>query len=114
MGNRDRCVFVTSAWGLGECAMQIDAACEGEWSAERMLAAGERIWNLERMFNLNEGFTAADDTLPPRLLNEPAPSGIREGTLAELDKMLPEYYALRGWSSDGVPTDETLARLGLE
>ena len=114
MDSSGLCVFVTSAWGLEEFAMQIDAACEGEWSAERMLAAGERIWNLERMFNMNAGFTAADDTLPPRLLNEPAPSGIREGTLAELDKMLPEYYALRGWSSDGVPTDETLARLGLE
>ena len=78
-----------------------------------MLEAGERIWNLERLFNMEAGFTASDDTLPPRLLNEPAPSGIRKGQLAELDKMLPEYYSLRGWSKNGVPTKETLSRLGL-
>jgi aldehyde:ferredoxin oxidoreductase len=108
------CVFVTSAWGLEEFAMQMDAACEGDWTAASMLEAGERIWNLERVFNMNAGFTAADDTLPPRLLNEPAPSGIRKGSLAELEKMLPEYYSIRGWTSDGIPTEKTLSRLGLE
>lgn len=113
MDSSGLCIFVTSAWGLEEFAMQIDAACSGDWTAERMLEAGERIWNLERLFNMEAGFTAADDTLPPRLLNDPAPSGIRKGELSELDKMLPEYYSLRGWSEDGVPTKETLSRLGL-
>ena len=114
MDSSGLCVFVTSAWGLEEFAMQIDAACEGDWTAASMLEAGERIWNLERVFNMNAGFTAADDTLPPRLLNEPAPSGIRKGSLAELDKMLPEYYSIRGWNSDGMPTEKTLSRLGLD
>ena len=114
MDSSGLCVFVTSAWGLEEFAMQIDAACEGNWTAASMLEAGERIWNLERVFNMNAGFTAADDTLPPRLLNEPAPSGIRKGSLAELDKMLPEYYSIRGWNSDGMPTEKTLSRLGLD
>jgi len=107
------CVFVTSAWGMEEFAMQMDAACDGDWTADRMVETGERIWNLERIFNTEAGFTAADDTLPPRLLKEPAPSGLRQGSLAELDKMLPEYYSIRGWGEDGIPTEETLVRLGL-
>jgi len=113
MDSSGLCIFVTSAWGLEEFAVQIDAACSGNWTAQRMLEAGERIWNLERLFNIEAGFTAADDTLPPRLLNEPAPSGIRKGELSELDKMLPEYYEKRGWSKDGIPTKDTLSRLGL-
>ena len=113
MDSSGLCIFVTSAWGLEEFAVQIDAACSGNWTADRMLEAGERIWNLERLFNIEAGFTSADDTLPPRLLNEPAPSGIRKGELSELDKMLPEYYEKRGWSKDGIPTKDTLSRLGL-
>ena len=89
------------------------AAFEGEWTEERLLETGERIWNLERQFNLAAGISYRDDTLPRRLLDEPCPSGIAKGKVAELGAMLPEYYALRGWSTDGVPTAETLARLGL-
>ena len=54
-----------------------------------------------------------DDTLPPRLLNDPAPSGTAKGKVCELDYMLKEYYQLRGWDDQGVPTKETLARLRL-
>ena len=107
------CIFVTSAWAIDDFAAQMDAACEGEWTPERMTEAGERIWNIERLFNLKAGFTMADDTLPSRLQNDPAPTGPRKGSLAELDQMLPEYYELRGWTKDGRPTNETLARLGL-
>ena len=113
MDSSGLCLFVTSAWGIKEFAAQIDAACEGEWTDDKLLAAGERIWNLERLFNLNAGFTAADDTLPARLLSEPAPSGLRKGALAELHQMLPEYYSVRGWDQDGQPTPETLTRLRL-
>jgi aldehyde:ferredoxin oxidoreductase len=74
---------------------------------------GERIWNLERQFNLAAGFTAADDTLPKRLLTEPAKTGPAKGKVNELDKMLPAYYEARGWAADGRPTPETLNRLGL-
>ena len=59
------------------------------------------------------GFTKADDSLPKRLLEVPAPSGTAKGKVAELDKMLPEYYQARGWTEEGVPSNETLARLGL-
>jgi aldehyde:ferredoxin oxidoreductase len=108
------CLFTTAAWGIDDFARQLDAALEGQWTAERVSHAGERIWNLERQFNLAAGLTAADDTLPERLLNVPAPSGTAKGKVAELNIMLPEYYTLRGWSKDGVPTKETLTRLGLE
>ncbi len=107
------CLFTTAAWGVQEFQQQIDAACPGDWSVERLLQTGERIWNLERQFNLAAGFTAADDTLPQRLLEDPCPSGTAKGKVSELAKMLPQYYELRGWSADGVPTDATLRRLGL-
>lgn len=108
------CLFTSSAWDLGDLAEQLDAACEGDWTAERLKQAGERIWNLERLFNLKAGFTAADDTLPPRLLKEPAPSGTAKGKVSELGVMLPEYYVERGWTAEGVPTPALLQRLGLE
>ena len=81
-------------------------------SAE-MLKAGERIWNLERLFNLKAGLTKKDDTLPKRLLEEPSPRGPAKGHVVELGKMLPEYYELRGWDQEGVPTEEKLKELGL-
>ena len=43
----------------------------------------------------------------------PAPSGTAKGKVSELAKMLPEYYQLRGWTEDGRPSNETLARLGI-
>jgi len=107
------CLFAAGAWGIEGYQKQIDAACEGDWTVERVRETGERIWNLERQFNLAAGLTAADDTLPKRLLEVPAPSGTAKGKVNELGKMLPEYYEARGWTPEGVPTDETLARLGL-
>ena len=107
------CLFTTAAWGLEEFAAQMDAACEGEWSAERMRESGERTWTLERQFNLAAGLTRADDTLPKRLLEVPAPAGTAKGKVCELDIMLPEYYQVRGWTKEGVPTEKTLKRLGM-
>ncbi len=94
-------------------AEHINAACTGEWSLERLQETGERIWNLERQFNLAAGLTAGDDTLPPRILTEPAPSGAAKGWVCKLDEMLPKYYRLRGWDEAGAPASETLERLGL-
>lgn len=107
------CLFTTFAWSLEDIAPQVDAACEGDWSAERLAELGERVWNMERDFNLRAGLTSADDTLPQRLLKEAAKTGPAEGRVNDLDKMLPEYYELRGWSTDGTLTDETRQRLGL-
>ena len=107
------CIFTTFAWTLADIAPQIDAACEGGWTMEKLAEVGERIWNLERDFNLAAGLTGKDDTLPKRLLKDAAKTGPAEGKVNELDKMLPEYYELRGWSADGIPTDSTRQRLGL-
>jgi len=108
------CVFTTFAWSLEDIAPQIDAACEGDWSVDRCLEVGERIWNMERDYNLAAGLTAMDDTLPKRLLKDiAAKTGPAQGRVNDLGKMLPEYYELRGWTPDGVPTEETRQRLGL-
>ncbi len=107
------CLFTSFAWTLQDVAPQLQTACEGDWSLDNLNLVGERIWNLEREFNLRAGLTMKDDTLPPRLTKEPAKTGPAKGLVNGLDKMLPEYYALRGWSVEGVPTAETRARLGL-
>ena len=107
------CVFTTFAWSLADLQPQLQAACEGDWSMEKLALIGERIWNLERQFNNAAGFTGKDDNLPRRLMTEPAKTGPAKGLVSGLDKMLPEYYELRGWSKDGVPTPATLQRLGL-
>jgi aldehyde:ferredoxin oxidoreductase len=84
------------------------------YSDDELMKAGERIWNMERLFNLKAGLTGKDDTLPPRLLKEPIPSGPSKGEVCELDRMLPEYYQLRGWDEEGRPTKEKLEELGLK
>ena len=107
------CLFTTFAMGMDDIAPEVQAACGGDWSVDNLMAVGERIWNMERQYNIAAGFTGADDTLPARLLKDAAKTGPAKGLTVGLDKMLPEYYELRGWSTDGVPTDETLQRLDL-
>ena len=77
---------------------------------------GERIFNLERLINVTRGVSRKDDILPFRVMNEPIPDGPSEGRYCpkdKLDAMLDKYYALRGWSEDGVPTNAKLTELGL-
>ncbi|RPE72924.1 phenylacetaldehyde:ferredoxin oxidoreductase [Tibeticola sediminis] len=107
------CVFTTFAWGLTDLAPQLQAAIGEEFTTEELEKIGERIWNLEREFNNAAGFTAKDDSLPPRLLTEPCKTGPTQGKVNELAKMLPHYYEVRGWDAEGRPTAQTRARLGL-
>jgi aldehyde:ferredoxin oxidoreductase len=80
---------------------------------DSFLKTGERIFNLERMFNVKAGFTAKDDTLPIRMTEEPMPSGPGEGQVVKLEEMLSEYYKHRGWTADGVPTKKKLKNLNI-
>jgi aldehyde:ferredoxin oxidoreductase len=107
------CLFLTFGIGLEEIAPLMRAATGHDYSVESLTEAGERIWNLERLWNMRAGLTAADDTLPKRMLETPIPAGPTRGQVNRLGEMLPDYYQARGWSTDGRPTSETLARLGL-
>jgi aldehyde:ferredoxin oxidoreductase len=107
------CVFTTFAWTLTDIAPQIAAACGPEFSEENVALIGERIWNMERDFNNRAGFTRKDDDLPPRLKTEPAQAGPAKGLTSGIDKMIPEYYEVRGWDADGQLKSETRSRLGL-
>ena len=85
-----------------------------EHDNESLLRAGDRIWTLEKLFNLKARLTKADDTLPKRLLEDQIAEGPSKGNVHRLDVLLPEYYNVRGWDGEGVPTDDTLKALGLE
>jgi len=108
------CLFSSFALGGDDYAALLSAVTGVEYSVGEALKAGERIWNLERLWNLKLGLTKADDTLPPRFLKEPMPEGAAKGQIAHLDITLPEYYKLRGWDKNGVPTEERLKKLGLK
>jgi len=107
------CIFTSFAWTLADVQPQVQAACEGDWSMDKLNEVGERIWNMERQFNLAAGLTGKDDDLPPRLKTEPAKTGPAKGLVNGLDRMKPEYYKIRGWTPEGVPEKATLERLGL-
>ncbi len=106
------CKFVNIAVAEEYLARALSALTGVEYPTGELLRIGERIWNMERLYNLREGFTRADDTLPPRLLNEPATGG-SAGLVSHLEPMLEEYYRGRGWDENGVPRPAKLAELGL-
>ena len=84
-------------------------------SGSDVMTIGERIINLERAFNIREGLTRKDDTLPDRFLKEPMPDGPSKGQVVNLNLMLDEYYEARGWDKDsGFPTRQKLEQLGLK
>lgn len=108
------CVFTTFAWTMADLQPQLHAACDESFTLENLAVIGERIWNMERDFNNRAGFTYKDDALPKRLMTEPAKTGPATGLVSGLDKMLPEYYAARGWTAEGQLTEQTRSRLGLQ
>jgi aldehyde:ferredoxin oxidoreductase len=106
------CLFTTFGLGLPELASQYREAIGSDETDDEILLKGERIWNIEKKFNIAAG--VEKDTLPPRLLREALPSGAAKGKVTELQVMLKEYYALRGWDTDGTPTKDKLGALGLK
>ena len=83
--------------------------------ADYLWHVGEKVYNLERCFNIRDGFSRKDDTLPKRMYTEPLQGGMRDGeVIRKPDVIIDEYYEARGWDKNGIPTEATLKRLGLE
>ena len=108
------CLFGTFGMSGEDFASMLTTITGVTYTLDDYLKAGERIWNLERMFNLQAGFTRADDNLPERLLKSPIKTGPSKGEVNRLGEMLPEYYQMRGWDAQGVPTPEKLEALSLQ
>jgi aldehyde:ferredoxin oxidoreductase len=107
------CKFAAFAVGEGYWARMLSAATGERFEPQDLMRVGERIWNLERLFNNAAGFTREDDSLPPRLVNEPVREGPSQGHTVDLQPMLDEYYTSRGWTRDGQPRRRKLEDLGL-
>ncbi|MBI4186402.1 MAG: aldehyde ferredoxin oxidoreductase family protein [Chloroflexi bacterium] len=99
--------------GVRNILSQLEAITGVEYGLDGFRKVGERVWNLERLFDLKAGLTGADDGAPSRFLKEPMPEGPAKGHVFKLGEMLPEYYRLRGWDSQGRPTEQKLKELGL-
>lgn len=108
------CLFTTFALGAPAIAAEISGASGIDFTPEEIVQAGERIYNMERMYNISVGFTSADDVLPERMINDPIKAGPMVGRVSHVPEMLPHYYAARGWDSNGIPTPDRLKLLGLE
>jgi aldehyde:ferredoxin oxidoreductase len=107
------CRFTDNAYSMEHYCNLINAALGFNFNTQEFLKVGERIWNLERVFS---GFTRADDILPKRSFTEPIPKGPSAGQVVDpikFEKILNEYYSLRGWNKEGRPTKEKLLELGL-
>ncbi len=108
------CKFTNMAVAEEFFARTLSAVTGEHFTADDLMMVGERVWTLERLYNLREGFTKKDDTLPDRMLSEPVPDGPSKGFTVKLAPMLEEYYAFRGWDQNGVPKPEKLKELSLE
>lgn len=107
------CLFTSFALGAPEYASLLNAATGTEYDAAQLLEVGERIYNIERLFNKEAGMKPEDDKLPKRLIEEPISEGPSKGMTSQIKVTLPDYYKARGWV-DAFPTEETLERLGLK
>lgn len=109
------CKFMGMVLSSEDWASLIEKLFGYDFSKEDFAIMGERLYNLARVYNVREGITRADDTLPPRMLEEPLPEGPGKGQTVNLDPLLDAYYEYRGWNKDtGIPTKEKLKELGLE
>ena len=112
------CDFATGATGWNRYLGLLNSATGMTITPSDFSALGERIWNQIRAFNVREGFSRTEDTLPARIFDEPLASGLAKGRnlpRQEFEKMLDDYYRLRGWDlRTGYPTEQTLKRVGLE
>jgi len=107
------CRFLQFALSISTFTEMVNVVTGLNYSDDELLEIGTRIYNLEREFNSKAGFTRKDDMLPIRFLKEELEEGSSRNRVVQLDKMLDEYYAIRGWDREGIPTLETLNKLGI-
>lgn len=108
------CAFAGWALGLDYYARFMKAITGIDYDVVKLLEIGERIYNLERIFNIREGLSKKDDILPPRFISEPLKEGVSKGHIVPLEKMLEQYYYVRGWDNNGFPEPELLEKLGIK
>ncbi len=106
------CLFSSFALGAPQYTALLNAGTGTNYTPEELLTIGERIYNIERLFNKAAGMKPEDDRLPKRLTEEPISSGPSKGQISQINVTLPQYYEARGWEN-AFPTKETLERLGL-
>jgi aldehyde:ferredoxin oxidoreductase len=103
------CKFITKgSFTPAQTAELVNQAMGWSWSAGDVLDAGARLFNLKRLINVRLGISRKDDVLPIRLTTEPRPTGSAAGILPDMDLMLKDYYQLRKWDENGVPTQEAV------
>ena len=107
------CLFTSFALGADDYADLINAALDTNMSTEEVMRIGERVWNMERLYNLEAGIDPKEDTLPKRFVEDPLPDGPQKGATVRLDVLIPEYYKVRGWDENGKPTEDKKQELGL-
>jgi len=108
------CKFSGYALGFDYQARFVSAITGLDFNVTRLLEIGERIYNLERVFNIGAGFSNADDKLPERFENVPFKEGLSKDRVVPVNEMLMAYYKVRGWDENGVPSKEKLLELGLK
>lgn len=108
------CQFIMSSIKISDIVEWLNAVTGWDFDVRELLLAGERSVNLKRILNLSCGSGREEDTLPPRILEEPFSAGGAADHLPALAAMLNDYYSFRGWDERGVPCREKLAQLGLE
>ncbi|MEC9489683.1 MAG: aldehyde ferredoxin oxidoreductase family protein [Halanaerobiales bacterium] len=107
------CLFTSFALGLDDYREIVNAGTQFDYTSETLLEAGERIYNLERQFNLEAGILPEQDKLPARF-DEPLPEGPQKGKKSEYRQILPEYYEVRGWQEDGWIGDQKLNQMKIK
>ncbi len=108
------CMFMVDggSWSLTGLAKLFNAITGWDYSAKDLMLAGERIFNLQRLLNIRDGYDGKTDQIPKKMYNS-AKQGFRAGKVIPFKELMEDYYQLRGWDKNGEPTRQTLARLML-